>query len=87
MEQDQAELKYVEQFSLFWRMVIGLSIVVGLCFTAGQYSNGNAGVMGLIGIIGLILVTTLGFIPAYLLVIGIVALVLFLIVTFFVGKS
>ncbi len=66
-------------------MLIGLGIVLGLMFTAGSYST-NPFLLGFTAIISLIIVTVLGLIPAFILILILVVSVLFMVGSAIIGK-
>ncbi|MGM0495434.1 MAG: hypothetical protein ACQERX_02105 [Bacillota bacterium] len=78
----------VNLLPFFWRIVFGIGIVIGIVTSVGGFvSNPTPGLLVFTGIIGFILVTAMGFLPAYFLVVGMMAIVLFLIVSHFVSRG
>ena len=66
------------------KAIVGIGLVIGICAGVAA-STGSGFAVAIAGILGLILVTAIGFISAYILILGLVGGVLMLIISKFVA--
>lgn len=77
------------QGSVWLKFIIGMIIVIVVAIEAGNLSGGNPFVISIGGIFALVMVSLIGLIPIYVLILCIMLLVIFLLVSnvFFPGSS